>query len=334
MVFSAVYAANLLELDKTSKSRSNDDSANVVVERVLCLVGKDKGLTSREDPISIFSPMTLPNIDAEAFIRRILKYSQCSIAFSVIAMTCLHEQEALNLKLRVHTMHNQFIRHHKVPVKKTNDYNYPYVHYRRVERNENNSYLRRLLSYVRASSSESNPFNRFDFGECYSNTYYARVGGIANCTQCFPKLLSKSVIWNGRGRGSSRYAQQVHQMKDKYTRKTGRSSHGFAFRVLTFQSLLASVASANVVDNIANHDRTAASSTSRSLTQMASKIAADVSQSNGIFLFLSFVIILQVILLCLGLRGHYDFGEGRQGRFYFAAGSRHTEHERLESETM
>ena len=332
MVVSALYVANLPESNKTCKSRSNDDSANAVVEKELCLVAKDEGLPSWDDPISIFFSVSVPNIDAEAYARRIFNYSQCSMACSVIAMNWFLEQEAFNLKLEVNAMHHQLIKHHLIPSKNTTDYYNPNLHYRPVEWNETklNSYFTRLLSYIRAYSTGTNAY----YDECYSRMYYAGVGGIANYTLNFPKLLSKSVIWNGKGKGSIRYALQVHQMKDKHTRKISRSSDRFAFRVLTFQSLLPSVGAASVIGNIANHDRTAASITSRPLTQMAGKVAADVSQSNAIFLFLGFVIIVLVILLCLGLRGHYDFGDGRQGRFYFAAGSRYSEPERLKSETV
>lgn len=94
----------------------------------------DASMPSWEDPVSVFFSVTKPEIETKVYVRRLVRYAQCSRAAFVIGMVYLRRLEASNSKLAItpYNMHRLLITSLMVAAKNLDDRCYSNAHYARV----------------------------------------------------------------------------------------------------------------------------------------------------------------------------------------------------------
>lgn len=94
----------------------------------------DASMPSWEDPVSVFFSVTKPEIETDVYIRRLVRYAQCSRAAFVIGMVYLRRLEKFNSKLAItpYNMHRLLITSLMIAAKNIDDRCYSNAHYARV----------------------------------------------------------------------------------------------------------------------------------------------------------------------------------------------------------
>ncbi len=139
-----------MALDETQQSQPDGQSSsqaksdpgelpNDEVVRFLEIVTAEKesddaSMPSWEDPVSVFFSVTKPEIETEVYVKRLVRYAQCSRAAFIIGMVYLRRLEASNSKLAItpYNMHRLLITSLMIAAKNLDDRCYSNAHYARV----------------------------------------------------------------------------------------------------------------------------------------------------------------------------------------------------------
>ncbi len=94
----------------------------------------DDDMPSWEDPISVFFSVTKPDIETSVYVKRLVKYAQCSRASFIIVLVYLKRLEEANRKLGItsYNMHRLLITALMLAAKMLDDRCFSNAHYARV----------------------------------------------------------------------------------------------------------------------------------------------------------------------------------------------------------